>query len=433
MDPERLWRAFQERMAERLGPQNFELWFRPIKLLHLGEGRLALEVPNRFFKGWVEEQYVPIMQDVLFGMTGREYSILVRCPASEELPPRVPAEPPLREHNLNPRYTFEGFVVGPCNQFAHAACMAVADHPGERYNPLFIYGGVGLGKTHLLNAIGHRVLSHDPFCRVYYLTTEKFTNELINSIRCGTVSSFRERFRNVDLLLLDDIHFISGKERTQEEFFHTFNALYESKRQIVIASDRFPKEIPKLEERLRSRFESGLIADIQPPDTETKVAILRKKAEIEGIPLPDDVAYFLASCVESNIRELEGLLIRLGAFSALTKTEITLELAQEVLRDLVKRPEVDIDAIQRVVATYFHLKPSDLRSNRRTKELVHPRQVAMYLARKITRASYPEIGRHFGKKDHTTVMYSVRKVEEELKHNPALRKTIRTLESMLGH
>ncbi|TMK74475.1 MAG: chromosomal replication initiator protein DnaA [Actinobacteria bacterium] len=330
---------------------------------------------------------------------------------------------------VNPRYTFESFVVGSANQFAQAACQAVAELPSRAYNPLFIYGGVGLGKTHLLHAVGHQSARLFPGLTVVYLSSERFTNELINSIRYDRTAEFRGRYRTIDLLLIDDIQFISGKERTQEEFFHTFNDLYESHKQIIVSSDCSPKDIPELEERLRSRFEWGLIADIQPPDFETRVAILKKKAELERVILPDDAAYLIGGRVKSNIRELEGSLTRMIAFCALTGREMNVDLAQEVLSELWGDEEkiITIEQVQRKVCDLFAVKPSDLKAKTRTKTIAFPRQVAMYLARKLTHASLAEIGRAFGGKDHTTVLHAVDKITTLLEEDPKLRKTIDTL------
>jgi chromosomal replication initiator protein len=323
--------------------------------------------------------------------------------------------------------------VGASNQFAHAAALAVSNHPGNNYNPLFIYGGVGLGKTHLLNAIGHSILCSSKEPSVCYVTSERFTNELINSIRHERMSSFRDRFRGVGALLLDDIEFIAGKERTQEEFFHTFNALHDARRQIVVTSDKFPKDIPHLEARLRSRFEWGLIADIQPPEMETKVAILKKKAQLDSIVLPDDVAFFLASNVKSNIRELEGFLIRIAAFASMTSSYLTVDLARQVLRDLIKikGKDVTVESIQRLVASHFQVSAADLKSKKKQRTVVLPRQIAMYLARKMTNFSFPEIGTSFGGKDHSTVIHAFKKIERALAHDPHLKQTVDRLVTTL--
>jgi chromosomal replication initiator protein len=322
--------------------------------------------------------------------------------------------------------------VGAGNQFAHAACMAVAEQPGQTYNPLFIYGGVGLGKTHLLNAIGNHVAEQSDL-RIAYLTTEQFTNEVINSIRYDKMMDLRKRYRHIDMLMIDDIQFLVGKERTQEEFFHTFNALYEGHKQIVLSSDRFPKDMPDIEERLRSRFEWGLIADLQPPDVETRIAILRKKSEDEGVKLPEDVIQFLSVTMKSNIRELEGSLVRLGAYASLTGQAITLELAKNLLRDLIgdKKKVVAMDDIQEAVCTQFHVKLTELKSRRRSKTLVHPRQIAMYLCRELTDASYPEIGRQFGGKDHTTIIHACRQVTKAKETDTVLQTTIDALKEQI--
>ncbi len=327
---------------------------------------------------------------------------------------------------LNPRYTFDAFVVGSSNQFAQAACQAVAELPSRAYNPLFIYGGVGLGKTHLLHAVGHQSARLFPGMSVAYLSSERFTNELINAIRYDRTAEFRARYRTIDLLLIDDIQFISGKERTQEEFFHTFNDLYESRKQIIVSSDTSPKDIPEIEERLRSRFEWGLIADLQPPDFETRVAILKKKAALERVGLADDVAYLIASRIKSNIRELEGSLTRMIAFCALTSREMSVDLAQEVLGELWGEEEkiISIDHIQRRVCDFFGLKLSDLKAKNRTRAIAFPRQVAMYLARQMTHSSLSEIGRAFGGKDHTTVLHAVDKIQTLMQEDPKLHKTI---------
>ncbi|HEY3347054.1 MAG TPA: chromosomal replication initiator protein DnaA, partial [Nitrospirota bacterium] len=324
------------------------------------------------------------------------------------------SKPRTRLHNINPKYSFSNFVVGPSNQFAHAAALAVAENPARAYNPLFVYGGVGLGKTHLLSAICGYVKERSPKTKVTFLTSEEFTNDLISSIHYNRMNDFRNKYRNTDVLVIDDIQFIAGKERTQEEFFHTFNTLHEFSKQIIISSDRFPKEMPDMEERLRSRFEWGLIADIQAPDLETKAAIVEKKAMQEGINIPNDVAMFLATNIKSNIRELEGSLIRLGAYASLTGREISLELARTVLRDIITEKEkvMGPDEMIKIVADHFQIKVSELKSKKRTRNFVLPRQVAMYLCRTVAGASLPEVGKFFGGKDHTTVLHACRQIEE---------------------
>jgi chromosomal replication initiator protein len=343
-------------------------------------------------------------------------------------------EKPNRLNNLIPKYTFENFVIGASNQFAHAASMAVANQPGDHYNPLFIYGGVGLGKTHLVNAIGHRAATRRPGHKILYLSSESFMNELIASLRRDKMDEFKVKFRNIDILIVDDVQFIAGKERTQEEFFHTFNSLYESHKQIVITSDKFPKEIPGLEDRLRNRFEWGLTADIQPPDVETRVAILQKKAETEGFQLPHDVAILIASNIDSNVRELEGSLTRLGAFASLTKSVINIDFAKEVLHNMLKggRTEVTVETIQRTICDYFNVKLGDLKAKRRTQNIAFPRQVAMYLCRKYTGTSYPAIGSLFGGRDHSTVIHASKTIEKKMREDPNMQTTIERLERNLN-
>jgi chromosomal replication initiator protein len=401
-------------------------------------------VPNKFFGDWLHAHYRALLAEAVStarggGDVGVTFVVFQR-PSSRPVETQSPtsiARPGIqakgrRGIQLNPKYTFHNFVVGAGNQFAHAACMAVAEQPGKAYNPLFIYGGVGLGKTHLLNAIGNHVADNSDL-RIAYLTTEQFTNEVINSIRYDKMMDLRKRYRHIDMLMIDDIQFLAGKERTQEEFFHTFNALYEAHKQIVLSSDRFPKDMPDIEERLRSRFEWGLIADLQPPDVETRIAILRKKSEDEGVQLPEDVIHFLSNTMKSNIRELEGALVRLGAYSSLTGQVITLEMAKTVLRDLIgdKKKIVAMEDIQEVVCTQFHVKINELKSRRRSKTLVHPRQIAMYLCRELTDASYPEIGRHFGGKDHTTIIHACRQVAKAKDADTQLNATLENLKERI--
>jgi chromosomal replication initiator protein len=339
-----------------------------------------------------------------------------------------------RATNLIAKYTFDNFVIGASNQFAHAACVAVANQPGDHYNPLFIYGGVGLGKTHLVNAIGHQAVAQRPNVKVVYLSSESFMNELIASLRRDRMDEFKKKFRNVDLLILDDVQFIAGKERTQEEFFHTFNSLYETHKQIVITSDKFPKEIPGIEDRLRNRFEWGLIADIQPPDMETRVAILQKKAEVEGVSLPQEVSIYLASNIDSNVRELEGSLTRLAAFSSLTKASITVDLAKDLLRNTLKSTEreITVESIQKTICDYFNVKIGDLKAKRRTQNIALPRQVAMYLCRKYTESSFPAIGDKFGGRDHSTVIHASKTIERKIKEDPHMQTIVEKLERNLN-
>ncbi|HEV8306614.1 MAG TPA: chromosomal replication initiator protein DnaA [Methylomirabilota bacterium] len=423
-----LWERFLAALEGRLPPQALDTWVRPGRLLTHRDNRFDIGVPSKFIRNYVVEHYLPELQAAATACLGPRAQVTVSVdratpPVPATPPVVVPAPPPAE---LDSRYTFDSFVVGSSNQFAQAACLAVAELPSRAYNPLFIYGGVGLGKTHLLHAIGHHVSLTYPQLRVAYLSTEKFTNELIGAIRYDKTPDFRHRYRTIDVLLIDDIQFISGKERTQEELFHTFNDLHESGRQIVFSSDRSPKEIPDIEERLRSRFEWNLVADIQPPDFETRVAILKKKAELDRVPLADDLAFFIANKVKSNIRELEGSLVRIRAFCNLTGRELNLDLAQEVLANIWGTEEhlITIDEIQRRVGEVFSVKPQDLRSKTRTKAVAFPRQVAMYLARQLTSDSFADIGRGFGGKDHTTVLHAVHKIETLLQEDPKFRKTI---------
>lgn len=419
---------------------NFNNWIKPATFL-LNDGILTVEVPNKFIRDWISENYLHLIKYELFKITGSEhqiqFSILENKP-EENIPTKtVEEKPQLKKRSaeaLNPKYTFKNFVVGSSNQFCHAASKAVANLPALAYNPLFIYGGVGLGKTHLLNAIGIEIQRSHPELKVHYIHAEQFTNELINSIRYEKMFEFRKKYReSCDVLLMDDIQFIAGKERTQEEFFHTFNYLYESRRQVVVTSDRFPKDIPHLEERLRSRFEWGLIADIQAPDTETRVAILRKKAEADKISLPDEVAMFLATHVRSNVRELEGSLIRLSAFASLSGNTINLEMAREILKDILpdRSRNMTVESIQKLVADHYDLKISDLKSARRLKVLTVPRQIAMWLCRKHVKSSFPELGMKFGGKDHSTVVHAVQKIDRLLQNDMTLRNEISSLEKRL--
>jgi chromosomal replication initiator protein len=421
-----LWERFLAALEGKLPPQALDTWIRPGRLLAHRDNHLEIGVPSKFIRNYVIEHYLSDLQAAAESCLGIRAHVTVTAERPGALPPPAAPAPPPQPPDLDGRYTFETFVVGSSNQFAQAACLAVAELPSRAYNPLFIYGGVGLGKTHLLHAIGHQISRTHSQLRVQYLSTEKFTNELIGAIRYDKTPDFRHRYRTIDLLLIDDIQFISGKERTQEELFHTFNDLYETHRQIVISSDRSPKEIPEIEERLRSRFEWGLIADIQPPDFETRVAILKKKAELDRVPLPDDIAFFIANKVKSNIRELEGSLVRIRAFCTLTGRELSLDLVQEVLANIWGSEErlITSEDIQRRVAEVFGVKPHDLRARTRTKAVAFPRQVAMYLSRQLTSDSYADIGRSFGGKDHTTVLHAVQKIEALLQEDPKFRKTL---------
>ncbi len=442
---EDIWSKVIESLKERVGQQNFDIWIKPIHFISMDGDIVELEVPNRFFKEWINEHYSPQIKEALSFLTQKSCHLQFQVrsekmsekePASSFSPNDSPQAIPSLQPIFNPKYTFDHFVVGAGNQFANAACLAVANLPAKNYNPLFIYGGVGLGKTHLLHAIGNHIFQHrilPDVKRICYISSEEFTNELINSLRYEKMDEFRNKFRRMDILLIDDIQFIAGKERTQAEFFHTFNSLYEARKQIVVTSDKFPKDIPHFEERLRSRFEWGLIADIQPPDIETKVAILKKKAEIENISIPNDVAFFLASQIDSNIRMLEGSLIRIGAFASLTKTPIDIQLAKEVLKNIIKPKEelISIETIQKAVASFFNIKISDLKVKRKYKGYLIPRQIAMYFSRKLTTASLLEIGEKFGGKDHSTVLHSIKKVEERLSKEPSFKETLESLHSRI--
>jgi len=434
-----IWDEALSAVQGRIARQSFDNWFRPLSLESIEGSRIKILLPNRFFKEWFEDHYLAILKTVLEDLMFSSVEVILRVPEQENqagIDTKVErsAKRPIRRHRneatfLNPKYTFETFVVGSSNQFVHAGCLAVGEQLSKAYNPLFIYGGVGLGKTHLLHAIGHLVLRRNGRLRLSYVSSEKFTNDLINAIRFDSTVEFRNRYRSLDLLLIDDIQFIAGKERTQEEFFHTFNELYDSTKQIVISSDSLPREIPTLEERLRSRFEWGLIADIQPPDLETKAAILRKKAQAEAVRLPDEVSLFIAKNVQSNIRELEGSLVRLIAYASLTGREISLELAQETLKELnAERAKViTLGAIQRAVADFFRVKVEDLKSKDRNQGIVLPRQVAMYLSRTMTASSLPAIGEAFGGKDHTTVIHSCEKIKRRLAGDDGFRRQIESL------
>jgi len=436
-----LWAKVLEKAKETLGEQGYETWLRPIRVRGVSQNTWTLEVPNKFFQTWIKEHYLELIKETLKSSTQKEDIIVEFVVAQAE--PSVPKEEksqPRRwffhrssqtqvdsksQLNLNARYVFENFVVGPSNRFAHAASLAVAESPARSYNPLFIYGGVGLGKTHLMQAIGDYIVRHTPRLKVTYISSEKFTNQLISAIQHRTTTDFRERYRHVDILLIDDIHFIAGKEATQEEFFHTFNTLYDAHKQIVLSSDRSPKDISALEERLVSRFEWGLITDIQPPDLETRIAILRKKIEQNNIEIPDEVVFFIGDKIKVNIRELEGALIRVTAYSSLTNEKITLDLARSVLKDLLlEEKRVSIDGIQKKVATYFDLRILDLKAKRRNRAVVYPRQIAMYLARSLTDSSLPEIGEYFGGRDHTTVLHAYDKIRGNLKKDLKLKELL---------
>jgi chromosomal replication initiator protein len=425
------WTLLSERLRATLPSDEFATWIAPLRVHHERDDELVLVAPNARFVHTVEENYRALIDREAAALRDELFQIVLT--ARDEAPEETAvAEEADAGPRLNPKYVFETFVVGNSNQFAHAAARAVGDSPSRSYNPLFLYGGVGLGKTHLLHAIGHQVGRRRPGLKVLYVTAEQFVNQLINSLRFKTMHAFRERYRAIDVLLVDDIQFLANKERTQEEFFHTFNALYTSEKQIVLSSDCSPRAIPAIEERLRSRFEWGLIADIQPPDLETKVAILRRKADLDGAQLDDDVALFIARQVRSNVRELEGLLNRVVAFSSLTGKPLSLELAKETLRDLLpddgRRPTAA--EIIKFVARHYGLKVGEIKSKSNTKQIAFPRQVAMFLCKQLTDLSYPEIGRQFNDKHHSTVMYSVDKIDQLRGTDDELA---RVLDSMLRH
>lgn len=422
-----LWSSLQRELRQQLNPEEFETWFEPLRVRSEDTERLVLLAPNKRILHQLEESYRPMVDRAVAGLDGEPFEVQFTLDSGER---PVLTATPKEENQLNPRYLFRNFVVGPSNQFAYAAARAVAEKPSRSYNPLFLYGGVGLGKTHLLHAIGHEIQDLHPELVVRYLAAEQFVNELINSIRFDRMPAFRERYRNIDVLLIDDIQFIANKERTQEEFFHTFNTLYSSRKQIILSSDSSPRDITTLEERLRSRFEWGLIADIQAPDLETRVVILRRKAEMEGIHVPEDVADFVARQVRSSVRELEGLLNRVIAFSTLTGKRITVDLAQETLRDILAQGPQRIGApdIVKAVARHYGLKVSEIKSVTNAKQIAFPRHVAMYLCRRLTSMSLPEIGKQFNNKHHSTVKYSIDKIEELRRKDEDLDRTLRHLE-----
>ena len=431
-----VWAQILLRIETKVNRHSFYTWFKPTSFVEDAGGTITVRVPTPLFRDWLTKHYSAVIDEAIAEVSRQGTLIAFVPPGSEvQATPHLDA-PAAREAaaqqrtpvaGLNPRYTFRTFVVGSSNQFANAASRAVAEAPSRSYNPLFLYGGVGLGKTHLMHAIGQYVLQQQPNLRLTYISSERFMNEMINAVRYDRILEFRERYRTMDVLLVDDIQFLAGKEGTQTEFFHTFNSLYDAQKQIVISSDCPPHAIPALEERLRSRFQWGLIADIQPPDLETKVAILKKKAEAEGIPLPDDVAIFIAGKIKSNIRELEGSLIRLIAYASLTGREISLSLAQDVLKNLHHDEHaVTIEVVQRFVSNFYQLKPADLKSRNNSKSVTQPRQIAMYLCKNLTTASLPHIGKSFGGKHHSTVIHSIRKVEKQRKQDGDFNTLINT-------
>ncbi|TWT00630.1 chromosomal replication initiator protein DnaA [Planomicrobium sp. CPCC 101079] len=440
-----LWSSVLAEVETKISKPSFETWLKSTKLLSYKNDTVTISAPNSFARDWLENHYVHLITGILSDSTGDDLLIKFVVPKDQDMDdfqlpaPRI--KPGQDEHQeflpgmLNPKYTFDTFVIGSGNRFAHAASLAVAEAPAKAYNPLFIYGGVGLGKTHLMHAIGHYVLEHNPDAKVVYLSSEKFTNEFINSIRDNQTVDFRNKYRSVDILLIDDIQFLAGKEQTQEEFFHTFNTLHEESKQIIISSDRPPKEIPTLEDRLRSRFEWGLITDITPPDLETRIAILRKKAKADGLDIPNDVMTYIANSIDSNIRELEGALIRVVAYSSLINRDMSAELAAEALKDIMpnSKPKViTILDIQHAVGEQFRVKLEDFKTKRRTKDIAYPRQVAMYLAREMTDFSLPKIGEEFGGRDHTTVIHAHEKISKMLKDNQQLQQDVKDIRNALS-
>jgi len=428
------WSEIQEAIRAKIGEVAFDTWFGPIKSRAVKPDKIVIQVPDSFFKNWFIEHYFELIKTLLKNRTNQEVNIEFEInpdiiKKNEKSKLQV-FESKLKQQDenlkLNQKYTFENFVVGPSNRFTHAASLAVAEAPAKNYNPLFIYGGVGLGKTHIMQAICHAVKKKDPSTKIYYMPSERFTNELINAIQHHSTQKFRQKYRNVDILLVDDIHFIAGKEATQEEFFHTFNTLFDAHKQIIISSDRPPREISKLEERLSSRFSWGLITDVQPPDLETRVAILKKKMENEPVNISNDVLFFIAESIKNNIRELEGALIRIIAYSVLENKKISLELARDVLKDMLRASKkiITVEGIQKHVAQHFNLSTADFKAKNRNKNIVFARQIAMYLSRELTNLSLPEIGVKFGGKDHTTVLHSFNKVKGGVQANVETRELI---------
>lgn len=444
------WDKTSKIIQEKISKQNFDTWIKPIKIMAMEDQCVQLAVPNKFFKDWLLDNYSSTIKQSLKDASGVDVTIdfVLSKGNNTENEPKVKSQPVTKASSavasnrskgfsfLNDNYSFERFVVGSCNQFAHAASVAVAKQPAKNYNPLFIYGGSGLGKTHLLNAIGLMANSIHPSLNIMYVSAEEFMNEMINSIRYDRMPKFREKYRNISCLLIDDIHFLAGKDRTQEEFFHTFNTLHDSGKQIVVTSDKFPKDIPNLESRLRSRFEWGLIADIQPPEIETKIAIIERKIQENNIELPNNVIHYIASHVESNIRELEGFLVRIGAYSSLTGREIDLDLVKEVLSNLVKhhkQTEITVEEIIKVISGKLNIKISDIKAQNKNKNIVFARQIAMYLARKLTNYSFPDIGQKIGGRDHSTVIYAYNKILNKIKSDMKMKNMVQELEDILIH
>ncbi|ALP88888.1 MULTISPECIES: chromosomal replication initiator protein DnaA [Clostridium] len=444
-DLKNIWAKTLETIKSELSEVSFNTWIKSCEPISISSDTITISVPNSFTQDILDKRYKDLVANSIEVVCSKLYKIefVIASEASEKEDLKETSSNSASKSivvndemssTLNPKYTFNSFVIGNSNRFAHAASLAVAESPAKAYNPLFIYGGVGLGKTHLMHAIGHYILDNNPSAKVVYVSSEKFTNELINAIKDDKNEDFRNKYRNVDVLLIDDIQFIAGKERTQEEFFHTFNALHDANKQIILSSDRPPKEIPTLEDRLRSRFEWGLIADIQVPDFETRMAILKKKADVENLNVANEVMGYIATKIKSNIRELEGALIRIIAYSSLTNRDVTVDLATEALKDIISKKQgkhITIDLIQDVVSSYFNLRVEDLKSQRRTRNVAHPRQIAMYLSRKLTDMSLPKIGEEFGGRDHTTVIHAYEKISENLKTDDSLQHTVNDITKKL--
>lgn len=433
-----IWHKVLDLLKNELTEISFNTWIQTIEPVSVNLNTINLGVPAEFNKGILESRYSNLIKNAIKQITFKEYDINFLVPGQDN-EKRYSGHSDINTtaenfSNLNPKYTFDTFIIGNSNRFAHAASLAVAESPAKAYNPLFMYGGVGLGKTHLMHAIGHYILSQNPNLKVMYVSSEKFTNELINAIKDDKNEEFRYRYRNIDILLIDDIQFIAGKERTQEEFFHTFNALYEANKQIIISSDKPPKDITTLEERLRSRFEWGLIADLQAPDLETRIAILSKKAQLENLDIPNDVLVFIADKIASNIRELEGALNRVIAYTSLTEAELTVDVAEEALKDILsanKSRVINCNLIQEIVARYFDIKFDEFRSKKRNRDIAFPRQIAMYLCRELTDMSLPRIGEEFGGRDHSTVIHAIEKISNDLENSAETRRAIDELKKSI--
>lgn len=443
MNFEDLWNEVLEIVKEDTNQVSFNTWFKPLKIVAYKNNTIYLETADDFLKNTLKKRHYNFLKNAFTYVLKKDTELIFTIPGENinkedkkniSLNNNEETDVINAGRKLNPKYRFDNFIIGNSNRFAHAASLAVAEAPATAYNPLFLYGGVGLGKTHLMHAIGHYILDSNPDAYVLYVTSEKFMNDLINSIKDGSNEDFRNTYRKADVLLVDDIQFIAGKESTQEEFFHTFNALHEANKQIIVSSDNPPSEIPTLEDRLRSRFEWGLIADIQPPDYETRIAILRKKAEAENYNVPDDVISYIAQNIQSNIRKLEGALIRIYAYASLTnKKEVNLELAQEALKHLISNnKKITINDIKEVIANYYNISIEDLVSKKKTKNIAYPRQIAMYIGRKLTDLSLPKLGEEFGGRDHSTVLHAYNKVEEDIENSQDVKKSVDDLISMLN-